>query len=90
MSKVIKAVGSAIATPVLTAVGTLVGGPLGGRVGMMLGGALSSALLSSKPGSRVPQSRTQLGRLEARLDTQAPRTMVLGTSAMRADVRFAT
>lgn len=89
MGKVIRAVGSAIATPVLTAVGTLVGGPVGARIGMMLGGAVSGSLLSNKPG-RVPRSPTQLGRLEARMDTLAPRKMVLGPSAMQADVRFAS
>jgi len=42
----------------------------------------------SQPKASVPESAVQLGRLQARLDTQAPRKMVLGYTAMPADIHY--
>jgi len=52
--------------------------------------ALGSGVVSSLTGgSKVPQSRTQLGRLDATLDTLAPRTMTLGdVTAQSVEARF--
>lgn len=50
------------------------------------GTALAGGLLG---GNSIPQSEAQLGRLQARLDTQAARKMVLGPrTAMPADIRY--
>ena len=58
--------------------------------GIVAGLATISSFASNVFGrSQIPQSASLLGRLEARLDVQAPRKMVLGgPSAMPADARF--
>lgn len=53
---------------------------------IVAGLTLGTSLLNKK--GDVPQSSTQLGRLQARLDTQAARKMVLATTAMPADIRY--
>jgi len=50
------------------------------------GASLLGGILAGK--SKAPQSETHLGRLFARLDTRAPRKLVLGTTAMPADIRY--
>lgn len=51
--------------------------------------AVGAGLVSSLTQPEVPQSATQLGRLQARLDTHAARKIVLGPrTAMPADIRY--
>ncbi|MEM9765380.1 MAG: hypothetical protein AAF968_23250, partial [Pseudomonadota bacterium] len=47
--------------------------------------SIGASLLS---GTAVPKSEVQLGRLQARLDARTPRKMVLGRTAMPADIRY--
>lgn len=70
----------------LLAAGLGVSGTVAG--GIAAGLSLSASLLSSTSMPKIPQSETQLSRLQARLDTQAPRKMVLGRTAMPADIRY--
>lgn len=70
----------------LLAAGLGVSGTVAG--GIAAGLSISASLLSSTSMPKIPQSETQLSRLQARLDTQAPRKIVLGRTAMPADIRY--
>jgi hypothetical protein len=87
MGKIVKSVARLVVIGAATAIGTLVGGPLGGRIGLLAGSMLSGSVLNDKKKAPAP-TPTQLSRLQARLDTQAPRKMVLGTTAFPADIRY--
>lgn len=55
--------------------------------GVSLVAATGAGLLQGSP--KIPQSETHLGRLQARLDPQTPRKLVLGPrTAMPADIRY--
>ena len=87
MGNIVKSVAKLVVIGAATAIGTLVGGPLGGRIGLLAGSMLSGSVLNDKKKAPAP-TPTQLSRLQARLDTQAPRKMVLGTTAFPADIRY--
>ena len=71
----------------LLAAGLGVSGTVAGAI--TAGLSLSASLLSTTSMPKIPQSETQLSRLQARLDTQAPRKIVLGPdTAFPADIRY--
>ena len=103
MGKVVKTVGKIAGVVAgIAAIATGVGAVLGGTMMFTaFGGAIAASTIAAGAGAvsalagmlaggpKVPQSETQLGRLQARLDTQAPRKMVLGpVTAMPADIRY--
>ena len=84
MGKVVKAVGNVIGT-VASVLAVIPGPHQPIAAAVAVGANLASSLIQPE----VPQSATQLGRLQARLDTQAPRKIVLGPrTAMPADIRY--
>lgn len=91
MGKVIKGVAK-IFIPILGGPKAMLGAALT-AVGVMTGNfaLISSGVsmsLSTLKKNSGGGSATNLDRLQARLDTQAPRKMVLGTTAMPADIRY--
>jgi hypothetical protein len=103
MGKVVKTVGKIAGVVAgIAAIATGVGAVLGGTMMFTaFGGAIAASTIAAGAGavsalagmlaggSKIPQSETQLGRLQARLDTQAPRKIVLGpVTAMPADIRY--
>lgn len=102
MGGVVKAVGKvAMVVAAVAAIGSGIGAVLGGTMMFTaFGGAIAASAIAAGAGlvaglagmigggPQIPQSATQLGRLQARLDPQAPRKLVLGTTAMPADIRY--
>lgn len=102
MGKVLKTVATVASVIALAATGagaivgagTLIAGASLGTIAAAAGA--TSVVAGSLAGSgrpNIPQSPTQLSRLQARLDTQAPRKMVLGgagpnPTAFPADIRY--
>ncbi|HEY8604733.1 hypothetical protein [Tsuneonella suprasediminis] len=100
--KAVATVASVVAA--VAAIGTGIGAIAGGTMMLsVLGGsiaastiaavaggvaAIAGSLAGTGAGGNIPQSATQLGRLQARLDTQAPRKIVLGHTALPADIRY--
>jgi hypothetical protein len=79
------AIGASIAAAAVT-MGASLGISAALLSGVSLVAATGASLLAKRPDAL--QSSTQLGRLQARLDTQAPRKIVLGRTAMPADIRY--
>lgn len=69
---------------VAAALAAATGGVIGGGFLLATGLALASSFLIPTP--KIPKS--QLGRLNVSLDTNAPRKAVLGTTAMPLDLRY--
>lgn len=102
MGKVVRTVGKIAGIVAgIAAIGTGIGAVFGGTMVLsILGASVTASALAAGAGlvagvagmlaggQSVPQSETQLGRLQARLDTQAPRKIVLGPTAMPADIRY--
>lgn len=85
----------------IAAIGTGIGAVLGGTMVLsILGGTVAASAIAAGAGlvagvagmiagtPEIPQSATQLGRLQARLDARAARKLVLGHTAMPADIRY--
>ncbi|MAE92966.1 MAG: hypothetical protein CMI67_25890 [Pelagibaca sp.] len=68
--------------------GALLAGASLGTIATVAGAvSLVAGTLGGSP--KIPQSATQLGRLQATLNTQAPRTMILGDpTALAVDIRY--
>ena len=103
MGSVVRAVGKVAAVVAgVAAIATGIGAVLGGTMVLTaFGSAIAASSIAAGAGAisaiaglvsggpKMPQSETQLGRLQARLDTQAPRKIVLGPrTAMPADIRY--
>lgn len=97
MGKVLKTVATVASVIALAATGagaivgagTLIAGASLGTIAAAAGAtSVVAGSLAGNGGPKIPQSETQLSRLQARLDTQAPRKMVLGTTAFPADIRY--
>lgn len=98
MGKVLKTVATVASVIALAATGagaivgagTLIAGASLGTIAAAAGATsvVAGSLAGTGAGPKVPQSEVQLSRLQARLDTQAPRKMVLGTTAFPADIRY--
>lgn len=97
MGKVLKTVATVASVIALAATGagaivgagTLIAGASLGTIAAAAGA--TSVVAGSLAGSgrpKIPQSDTQLSRLQARLDTQAPRKMVLGSTSFPIDIRY--